>query len=144
MQYWLVDLLEKNDGSAKGIYSKMKEVFNKMNIPMNNIIAYSSGTTNFTFGQYNLVVQLLKSEFNYVQAAKCSCHLIHLVASYAASKLPKSDRTSTDFQAFFDTEPLKLLSSAQTRWLSLQECVNRILEQYIALKKYFVTANGDP
>ena len=38
-----------------------------------------------------------------------------------------------------------LLSPAQTRWLSLQDCVNRILEQYEALKSYFVlAANDDP
>ena len=84
------------------------------------------------------------------------------MASYAASKLPKSvkdlcrdvyahfHRSSyrqdvyKKFQAFFDTEPLKLLSPAQTRWLSLQECMNHILEQFIALKNYFiVTANED-
>ena len=163
MQYWLVDMLETDDGSAKGIYSKMKEAFSNMNIPMSNIIGYSSDTTNVMFGQYNSVVQLLKSEFSYVQAVKCSCHLIHLVSSHAASKLPKSvedlcrdvyahfHRSSKrqdvyrEFQAFYGTEPLKLLSPAQTRWLSLQECVNRILEQYVALKNYFIlTANEDP
>ena len=130
---------------------------------MGNIIGYSSDTTNVMFGQYNSVVQLLKSEFSYIQAVKCSCHLIHLVSSYAASKLPKSvedlcrdvyahfHRSSKrqdvfkQFQAFFGVEPHKLLSPAQTRWLSLQECVNRILEQYVALNSYFiVTANEDP
>ena len=163
MQYWLVDMLETEDGSAKGVYSKMKEAFSNMNIPMSNIIGYSSDTTNVMFGQFNSVVQLLKSEFSCVQTVKCSCHLIHLVSSYAASKLPKSvedlcrdvyahfHRSSKrqevykEFKAFYGTDPLKLLSPAQTRWLSLQECVNRILEQYAALKNYFIlTANEDP
>ena len=46
---------------------------------------------------------------------------------------------------FFDTEPLNLLSPCQTRWLSLEACVNRILEQYLALTHYFtLTANEDP
>lgn len=163
LQYWLVDMLETEDGSAAGIYSKMKEAFSDLNIPMSNIIGYSSDTTNVMFGQYNSVSQLLKSEFSYVQVIKCSCHLIHLVSSHAALKLPKSvedlcrdvyahfSRSSKrqdvykEFQAFFDAEPLKLLSPAQTRWLSLQECVNRILEQYEALKNYFIlTANEDP
>ena len=163
MQYWLVNFLETDDGSARGIYSKMKEVFNNMNIPMSKIIGYSSDTMNVMFGQYNSVVQLVKSEFSYVLLVKCSCHLIHLVASYAASKLPKSVKdlcgavyahfhhsskrqdVYKEFQAFFDTEPLKLLSPTQMRWLSLQECMNHILEQFIALKNYFiVTANEDP
>ncbi len=83
-------MLETEDASAKGIYSKMKEAFSDLNIPMSNIIGYSSDTTNVMLGQYNSVVQLLISEFSYIQAVKCSCHLIHLVSSYAASKLPKS------------------------------------------------------
>ena len=121
----------------------MKEVFSNMNIPKSNIIGYSSDTTNVMFGQYNSVVQLLKYEFSYVQAVKCSCHL---VSSYAASKLPKSvedlcrdvyahfhrskrQDVYKEFQSFFGTDPLKLLSPAQTRWLSLPECMNSILEQ---------------
>ena len=149
-------MLETDDGTALGIYSKLKEAFDDLHIPMTHIIGYSSDTTNVMFGQRNSVAQLLKSDFNFIQVVKCSCHLIHLVSSYAALKLPKSvedlcrdlyahfHRSSKrqdvrkEFQAFFGVEPLKLLSPAQTRWLSLQECVNRILKQYEALKNYFV------
>ena len=163
VQYWLLDMVETEDGTAAGIYAKMKESFHELNIPMANIVGYSSDTTNVMFGPYNSVSQLLKSEFPHVQIVKCSCHLIHLVSSYAALKLPKSvedlcrdiyahfHRSSkrqdvyTEFQAFYDVEPHKLLSSAQTRWLSLQECVNRTLEQFEALTRYFtLTANEDP
>ena len=163
VQYWLLDMVETEVGTAAGIYAKMKESFHELNIPMANIVGYSSDTTNVMFGQYNSVSQLLKSEFPHVQIVKCSCHLIHLVSSYAALKLPKSvgdlcrdiyahfHRSSKrqdvyrEFQAFYDVEPHKLLSPAQTRWLSLQECVNRILEQFEALTRYFtLTANEDP
>ena len=33
--------------------------------------------------------KLLTAEYPNVATVKCSCHLIHLVASYAALKLPK-------------------------------------------------------
>ena len=163
MDYWLVDMVEADDGTALGIYSKLKETFDDLHIEMTRIIGYSSDTTNVMFGQHNSVAQLLKSDFNFIQVVKCSCHLIHLVSSYAALKLPKSvedlcrdlyahfhqsskrQDVYNEFQAFFGVKPLKILSPAQTRWLSLQECVNRILEQYEALKNYFVlTANDDP
>ena len=50
-----------------------------------------------------------------------------------------------EFQAFFGADPLKLLSPAQTRRLSLKKCVNRLLEQYEALTDYFnLAANEDP
>ena len=130
---------------------------------MNNIIGYSSDTTNVMFGENNSVSQPLKSEVPFVQLVKCSCHLIHLVSSYAALKLPKSledlcrdvfnhfhcsskrQAVYKEFQNFFNVEPLKLLGPGQTRWLSLQACVNRILEQFEALKHYFtLVTNEDP
>ena len=102
---------------------------------MSNIIGYSSDTTNVMFGQYNSVSLLLKSEFSHVQLVKCACHLIYPVSSHAALKLPKGvedlcrdvyahfSRSSRrqdvykTLQAFFDAQPLKILSPVQTRWL---------------------------
>ena len=160
---YLLYMIEVNDGSAKGIYSAVKQSFHKLHVPMENIIGYSSDTTNVMFGAHNSVAQLLKAEFPNVFTVKCSCHLIHLISSYAALKLPKgledlcrdifnhfhrsSKRQDTyaEFQQFFHVDPLQLLSPGQTRWLSLEACVNRILEQYVALQHYFVmAANEDP
>ena len=90
MLRWLVDMIESEDGTAAGIYANMKESFHELNIPMANIVGYSSDTTNVMFGQYNSVSQLLKSEFLHVQIVKCSCHLIYIVSSCVALKLPKS------------------------------------------------------
>ena len=90
LQYFLVDLVETEDGSANGIYSKVKQAFIDLNIPINNIVGYSSDTTNVMFGENHFISQLLRSEVSYVQLIKCSCHLIHLVSSQAALKLPKT------------------------------------------------------
>lgn len=162
-KYFLLDMVELVDGTANGIYLATKQVFLELHIPMENIIGYSSDATNVMFGEHNSVTQLLKAEYPNIFIVKCSCHLIHLVSSYAALKLPKSledlcrdiynhfHRSSKrqdvyqQFQSFFNAEPRKILSPGQTRWLSLEECVNRILEQYQALQHYFVlTANEDP
>ena len=159
---FLLDMPEIVDGTAKGIYSAVKHVFAELHIPMEKMIGYSSDTTNVMFGEFNSVSQLLMSEYPNVYSVKCSCHLIHLVLSYAALKLPKGledlvcdiynhfHRSSKrqevyqQFQKFCDAEPCKLLSPGQTRWLSLEACVNRILEQYLALEHYFVlVANED-
>jgi hypothetical protein len=160
---FLLDMPEIVDGTAEGIYSAVKHVFAELHIPMEKMIGYSSDTTNVMFGEFNSVSQLLMSEYPNVYSVKCSCHLIHLVSSYAALKLPKGledlvrdiynhfHRSSKrqevyqQFQKFYDAEPRKLLSPGQTRWLSLEACVNRILEQYLALEHYFVlVANEDP
>ena len=124
LQYWLVDMVETEDGSVAGIYSKIKETLNELNISMANIMDYSSHTTNLMLGQYDSVSHSLKSEINHVQVVMCSCHLIHLVSSQAALELPKSvedqcrdvyahfHRSSKrkddykEFQAFFRADPL--------------------------------------
>ena len=160
---YLLDMIEVEDGSAQGIYSAVKKTFTELHVPMENIIGYSSDTTNVMFGEYNSVSQLLKAEYANIVTVKCSCHLIHLASTYAALKLPKgledlcrdifahfyrsSKRQDAykEFQELFNVEPHQLLSPEQTRWLSLEACVNRILEQYEALKHYFVmAANEDP
>ena len=42
-----------------------------------------------------------------------------------------------EFQEFYKVEIHKILSPATTRWLSLEACVNRTLEQYQVLGEYF-------
>ena len=42
-----------------------------------------------------------------------------------------------EFLEFTDTEPLKILKHCSTRWLSLQKCVSRLLQQWPALQSYF-------
>ena len=163
LKKYLLDMIEVDDGSAKGIYSALKQSFNELRVPMDNIIGYSSDTTNVMFGEHNSVSQLLKADYPTVVTVKCSCHLIHLASSHAALTLPKgledlcrdifahfhrsSKRQNVyqEFQQFFNVEPHQLLSPGQTRWLLLEACVNRILEQYIALQHYFVlVTNEDP
>ena len=41
------------------------------------------------------------------------------------------------FQAFVEAKPHKLIKACQTRCLSLEACVNRLIEQYQALLSYF-------
>ncbi|CAH1365192.1 unnamed protein product [Tenebrio molitor] len=88
----------------------------------------------------------------------CTCHSMHLCASAAACKLPKSveefvrniynhfsnssNRAERleEFQHFLNMKPAKMLHPSQTRWLSLQAVVNRVLESWDALKLYFTGA----
>ena len=162
-EYFLLDMVECSNSSARCIYSTIKQAFNEHDIAMENIIGYSSNITNVIFGKNNSLVKLQTSEFPNVIAVKCSCHLIYLASSYAATKLPKSledlcrdifahfSRSAKrqydykNFQNFFELEPHKMLAPSQTRWLSLEACVHRMLNQFDAIKHYFlVVATEDP
>ena len=51
---------------------------------------------------------------------------------------PNRQKSYEDLQAFVQCEPHKILKPCQTRWLSVAQCVNRILEQWNALELFFV------
>lgn len=148
------DLLEMNSGKAEDLYRVLKTTITSKNIPFQNLIGFSADTCNVMFGEHNSVFALLKKDLPYVVSVKCSCHSIHLAASHACLKLPRSvedllrnlgshfgrsfsrQQKFIEFQQFFQTDIHKILSPATTRWLSLKECVDRVLEQYIPLEAY--------
>lgn len=104
---------------------------------------------------HNSVFSHLKKEIPHIASVKCLCHMIHLAASKACLKLPKSiedmltsvgahfSRSSLrqdklkEFQDYFKVDIHNILSPATTRWLSLKACVDRVLEQYDVLAAYF-------
>ena len=152
-------MVKCSDGTAQGIYKALQGSFEEHSIPIENIVRYSSDTTNAMFGGGRLSVSaLLKTDFPHVITVKCSCDLIH-----AAGKLPecledlvrdifahftksaKRQEAYREFQSFYEFQPKKFLSPAQTGSLSLQACINSTQEQYEALKSYFLlTAAEDP
>ncbi|CAG5054157.1 unnamed protein product [Parnassius apollo] len=158
VEYRFFDLIDMIDGTAKGILQTIKGSFSKHEVPLDHVFGLTSDTTNVMMGKHNSVQALLKTEIPHLVVIECSCHLIHLATSYASRKLPKNledlcrnipayfhmspKRTEAlkQFQDFLKIDQHKLLSAANTRWLSLQACVDRILEQYDALKLFFTGA----
>ena len=152
-----LDIVEATDTGAKGLYQSMKTSLEEKSIPLSNIIGYSSDTCYVMFGENLSVSTLLKKDIPHVATIKCSCHMIHLCASHACLKLSTTledlcrniyahfSRSSLrqkdleQFQAFVEVQPHKLLKLSQTRWLSLESCVTRILEQWEALRLYFIS-----
>ncbi|KAF9406804.1 hypothetical protein HW555_012943 [Spodoptera exigua] len=114
--------------------------------------SFASDTTNSMVGEHHSVFSHLKQKVPHIACIKCSCHMIHLVASKACLKLPRSvedflrsigahfsrstkrQNKLKEFQDFFGVDIHKILSPATTRWLSLEACVNRTLEQYQVLE----------
>ena len=127
-----LDIVEATDSGAKGLYQAMKIVLQEKSILLSNIIGYSSDTCNVIFAtcchhQMQLsydsslcISHMPKVVYNprrFVQE-----HLLPL-----QSVLRKKD--FEEFQAFVEVQPHKLLKLSQTRWLSLESCVTRVLEQ---------------
>lgn len=107
------------------------------------------------FGERNSVVSKIRDVNPNCIFLKCICHSTNLSVSYACKKLLRNIelfvndvytyfshssqrlRDFTEFQNFIDTPNHRILRHYDIRWLSLYECVHRIIEQYSALKNFF-------
>lgn len=147
------------EAKAEDIFEKIVEFFNDNNILYKeNLIGFASDGASVMVGVRNSVMSRLKTEIPHIFLLKCICHSFHLCASSACSKLPKGVEDVTrdvynyianspkrvqvlkEFQVFTQTKIHKILHPSQTRWLSLENVVCRIIEQYNALKLFFTDA----
>lgn len=149
------DMVEVSSGKATDLYETLKSCLEKKKIPLNNLIGFASDTTNVMVGEHNSVFSHLRLDLPEIVLVKCSCHMIHLCASKACLELPRRvedvlrnigayfsrsfsrQEKFKEFQEFFGSEVHKILLPSQTRWLSLEQCCKRILEQYKPLQEYF-------
>ena len=70
--------------------------------------------------------------------SKTADQLIHDVYNYFKLS-PNRQKNLAEFQHFEEVETHKILKPCQTRWLSVLDCVQRILEQWPALESFFVS-----
>ncbi|KAK4307122.1 hypothetical protein Pmani_021081 [Petrolisthes manimaculis] len=56
---------------------------------------------------------------------------------------PNRQKSYAEFQKFVDVDTHRILKPSQTRWLSVAQCVGRILEQYPALVLFFTAEATD-
>ena len=63
---------------------------------------------------------------------------------YYLDKSSKRIQKLRDFQQMCDVEVRKILKHVCTRWLSLGLCINRLLEQWNPLLKYFESQQKKP
>ncbi|KAF9417162.1 hypothetical protein HW555_005673 [Spodoptera exigua] len=149
-----LDIYEVKSGKAEDLCNSLLTWLEDRQIPLKNFVGFASDTTNSMVGEHHSVFSHLKQKVPHIACIKCSCHMIHLVASKACLKLPRSvedflrsigahfsrstkrQNKLKEFQDFFGVDIHKILSPATTRWLSLEACVNRTLEQYQTTDAY--------
>ncbi|XP_034965228.1 uncharacterized protein LOC118082233 isoform X2 [Zootoca vivipara] len=144
-----------NVGNAENLYEKLSEALRKRGIPWENLIAFNFDNASVMEGKHNSVISRLKTRQPHIQDLGCICHLVQLATGCAirAAQVPVEDilvRIYThfgksakrceiykEFVDFTDSDHLNLLRYCSTRWLSLLTCIQRVLNQWDALKAYF-------
>ncbi|KAF2886348.1 hypothetical protein ILUMI_19826 [Ignelater luminosus] len=134
VEHLFLDMVEVSSGTATGLYECLNQMLRNKNIPIEDMVGFKR------FASY------------------CSGKMLMISSSKACLKLPRNvedflrsvgayfSRSShkqlkfKEFQEFFQVEIHKILAPAQTRWLLVKACVDRVLEQYIQLKAYLTEA----
>lgn len=147
--------LDAKDCSAEKLYSAFEHCLKSKEIPLSNIVGMACDNASVMIGIRDSFVSRLKKEVPTLIILKCICHSSALIASKACSKLPdscenllhaipsyiscspKRSAILCEFQEFFGVELRKILKLSGTRWLVLQKCVARLLENWEVLKHYF-------
>jgi len=151
-------LLDATDCSANKIFELFKNLLEEKEIPIKNIIGLACDNASVMVGCNNSFMSRLKLEVPELITLNCTCHLSALVTNKACEKLPlsceklikgvatyisgsaKRCAVLGEFQDFFNVERYQILKFSNTRWLSLQKCVVRLLENWEVLKNYFILA----
>lgn len=149
------DNKEMCGSSGQSLFNVVYNSLHNHGIPLSNLVGFAADGASNIMGEHNSLSSRLKQMCPGITIFKCICHSLHLCASEAAKTLPRhcedlirniytyfahSAKRKYDFQQFqnlLDLKPHKLLHPCQTRWLSLHQAVERILEQWDALKQYF-------
>ena len=149
-----------NKGSSDDITQQVAEMFVRNQLNYENLIHIMTDNPNVMRGKYTGVVKQITSKYanHVVDIGGCS---LHHVANSVKNSLPELHRyeyiedfmqdTSTFFtihvefaesfsciQEVFDIEQHRLLKYYEGRFLSAYPVVERLLEQYKALKKLFL------
>jgi len=126
-----------------------------MNIDIKNCIALGADNAPVMIGHKSGVAAVLKSKNQELIVIGCICHLINLAAEKATNSLPvaiedylidifyyleksaKRKEELKELQSLYDVGHQKILKHVCTRWLSLGKSLNRLLEQWEPLMRFF-------
>lgn len=154
-------LIKVADATALNLYNVIVKFFNENNINYKEMmIGFASDGAANMFGIHHSVSQLFLKDIPDLFLMKCICHSFALCANEACKTLDEEVEQSVRrmhsyfknsykrthelkvFQEFVQVKPNKLLHIAATRWLSLNQVVNQVLQQYNALQLFFTHEHG--
>jgi hypothetical protein len=147
--------------TAQAIYDKINEVLNKHGIPWDFCVGMSVDNTSVNIGRHNSIKTRVKDANDTVYFMGSPCHILHNTALYGGKAFEEIVNFSADdlcvdifywfehsskrknllseFCDFCDVQYRQVIKHVNTRWLSLESAVERVLKQYNPLKSYFLS-----
>ena len=151
--------LEKCD--AVSIVTALKEELLRLKLNISKLIGIGTDNASVMTGVNNGVYKQLKADVPNLILIRCVCHSIQLAVSHASSEalLRSLDYLISETYSWFSHSatrqiaykqiyqtindskvPLKIVNTLDTRWLSIEPAISRILNQWLELKTHFEVA----
>ena len=141
---------KKAKATAQRLFDCLNNSFEMYDIPMTNIYACCSDGCQTMIGEKSGLKAKLNEAIPNIICVQCPAHMTHLCVQYAIRELPecvmklftnthamlRSGNRQHDYEELQNELGIvahKILRISTTRWLSLEACVNRLIEQYDSL-----------
>ena len=151
-------LIHIQDGTAECIVLAIKKILSDVKLKLTNLQGLGTDNASAMVGVNAGVYAILKVDVPHLVLIRCVCHSLQLAVSKATENtLPRNIEFQIKetynwfahssmrqlsyaeiYGAINDGEkPLKIVRMADTRWLSIEPAVKRILDQWISLRTHF-------
>ncbi|XP_067213025.1 zinc finger protein 862-like [Linepithema humile] len=151
-------LIHIEDGTARSIVNAIKKLLIDAKLQLIKMQGIGTDNASTMVGVNSGVYAQLKKDVPHLILIRCVCHSLQLAISKATENtLPRniefliketynwfanSSIRQLNYAQVYQTlnngqEPLKILRVAETRWLSIEPAVKRILDQWTELKAHF-------
>ena len=143
------------DSTGKNIFSLLNDSLKENKLDWGQCICFCRDNANVMLGAKAGVAAFVSQKQPNIFINGCTCHLAAIAAKAAAKMLPihledvlldimyymkgssKRSRELRDIQESFALPPKMLLAYCATRWLSMGQCIPRLLELWPALEAFF-------
>ena len=141
--------------SGENIFKLLDEQLSLHSLSWDNCLALGADNANVMSGKNKGVIGHIRIKAPHVHFAGCPCHLLHLSAKYATGCLPwpvgdrlldiywylkhsaKRQGELAAVKQLHGVADMTVLKYCPTRWLSLHQCVTRLLELWRPLREFF-------
>ncbi|XP_071507007.1 uncharacterized protein [Diadema antillarum] len=145
----------KQDSTGENIFKLLDHEFSDRKIPWGNCVSFCADNASVMVGKHKGVAAYIHKQNPECYIMGCPCHMMHNTAKKAAQALPIElddflidiyyylDKSSKRvkgvkaLQELCDAPTHKILKHVATRWLSLGQCIDRLIEQWEPLRLFF-------